>query len=355
MLNLPLFQLKSVYIIYMDQKNDYIKKYLKYKNKYLSTIKDVPQSGAYFPEYDQLAMMNGKINEVKADANRAAYELLNLLSDMATGKDIWHQIATAESLTGGLIFSTLVDIPFAGWAKYGCFGVYDTDAKRIMLGVSVEDVYTHLCVKQMAIGILKNTNATIAIAVSGNAMATPQHKQQIGEVFIGIAGYKNNEIILSTQVYNFCEDIEKTCGQWFHDNKYKMQLVKHFTSQDTNGISETGKNLGIQQRQIYAPSQLTEMIASYVRNKTTQEAFVLCKQFVIQNNLDIPVFINNDKIKSNTTIRLELSNINQNVNRLLEKSDRKNYPVICTNGDICNSASRNDANDKKEFTKDLIS
>ena len=43
--------------------------------------------------------------------------------------DKFLQIATSESLTAGSIMSILVDIPWGGFLKYGCFGVYDTDAK----------------------------------------------------------------------------------------------------------------------------------------------------------------------------------------------------------------------------------
>ena len=64
-------------------------------------------------------------------------------------------LATAESLTRGLIFSTLVDMPLGGSTKYGCFSVYDTDAKRIFLGVNAGDLYTHRCATEMAVGVLK--------------------------------------------------------------------------------------------------------------------------------------------------------------------------------------------------------
>ena len=58
-----------------------------------------------------------------------------------------------------------------GWCKYGCFGVYDTDAKRVFNSVKVDDVYTHTCAKEMAVGLLKNSNATLAISVTGKCYA----------------------------------------------------------------------------------------------------------------------------------------------------------------------------------------
>ena len=78
-----------------------------------------------------------KLAEVKSNAHQYAVNLLNKI-----GEKNWElQIATAESLTAGLIFSTLGDIPFGGRNKYGCFSVYDTDAKRVLLGVTADDVY----------------------------------------------------------------------------------------------------------------------------------------------------------------------------------------------------------------------
>jgi nicotinamide mononucleotide (NMN) deamidase PncC len=115
------------------------------------------------------------INMLEEYTQHEAYNLLKLLN----GTDI--QIATSESLTAGLIMSTLVKIPWAGWHKYGCTGVYDTDAKRVFNSVMVDDVYTHTCAKEMAIGLLNNSNATLTLAVTGNAMPymddafTPSH------------------------------------------------------------------------------------------------------------------------------------------------------------------------------------
>jgi nicotinamide mononucleotide (NMN) deamidase PncC len=64
--------------------------------------------------------------------------------------------------------------------KYGAFSVYNTDAKRVFLGLRVENVYTRRCAKEMAEGILKNSNATIGIAVTGNAMPYPENKEMLG-------------------------------------------------------------------------------------------------------------------------------------------------------------------------------
>ena len=168
----------------------YKKKYLKYKKKYL----DSNQKGGRYSTKE--VKFGDRIIYWKIDAHEKAHTLLKKINKIARDStwEIQHQIATSESLTGGLIFSTLVNVPEVGWAKYGSFGVYDTNAKRISLGVKTKDVYTHQCAKEMAIGVLKNSNASLAISITGNAMPLqdkPEDMRKLGEVFIGIAGYKN--------------------------------------------------------------------------------------------------------------------------------------------------------------------
>jgi nicotinamide mononucleotide (NMN) deamidase PncC len=67
----------------------------------------------------------------------------------------------------------------------------------------------------MATKLLLNSNATTAIAVSGNAMSDQDNiesMKKMGEVFIGVATYikvPNSDeikIIVSTQVINFCNE-----------------------------------------------------------------------------------------------------------------------------------------------------
>ena len=214
-------------------------------------------------------------------AHESAYTLLKEMNKRAT-RDSWLQVATSESLTAGLIMATLVDIPWGGYLKYGCFGVYDTDAKRVFNKVSVDDVYTHRCAKEMAIGILKNSNATIAIAVTGNAMPLNDHVDMLGEVFIGIAGYdKDGNIIYITRSINACiennvDEFKQTCKQW-----YKT-------------IKEDKK---------YNPRTATALVSQEIRNYTTYKALDLCVEFINKNEPQAPKFVldrkrENEKIDS---------------------------------------------------------
>lgn len=76
-------------------------------------------------------------------------------------------VVTAESLTGGMIVSSLVDVPLYGPYIYGGFATYDSDAKRQFLGVAVGDVYTKECSLEMAEGAVANSRALVGLAVTG--------------------------------------------------------------------------------------------------------------------------------------------------------------------------------------------
>lgn len=231
------------------------------------------------PTYESLLPpkeANATLKTIEDMAHRAAYELLVELNSRAK-QDKWLQICTSESLTAGMIMATLVDIPWGGYLKYGAFGVYDTDAKRVFNKVEVDDVYTHRCAKEMAVGILKNSNASLAIAVTGNAMPLNEHVDMLGEVFIGIASYKNkpsgdSEIIYSTYSINACDndlvDFQKTCKEWYETIKTNSK---------------------------YNPRDRTALVSREIRNYTTYKALTLCKEFVQRNNPDVPDFVFNRK------------------------------------------------------------
>jgi nicotinamide mononucleotide (NMN) deamidase PncC len=191
------------------------------------------------------------ILKIKTAATMKGYELLQLINSQAiwadkksnpNDVDRYLQIATSESLTCGLLMSTLVDIPWGGFMKYGVFGVYDTDAKRVFNNVSVDNVYTHKCASEMAIGILKNSNATLAISVTGNAMPLNDFANKLGEVFIGIAGYNDrDEIIFVTKSINMCiendfDEFKSHCERWYNtivvDKKYNSRNATATVSQE---------------------------------------------------------------------------------------------------------------------------
>jgi len=170
--------------------------------------------------------------------------------------------------------SSLVKLPVAGWCKYGGFAVYDTDAKRVYNSVQVDDVYTHKCAKEMAVGQLNNSNATLAISVTGNAMPYFEEKNRLGEVFIGIAGYRNSDevIIYETHVVNGCLDekidFSDKCKSWL-----RSQTVE----------------------KPYAKRSDTATVSRIIRNYTALKSIELATDFIINNDLTVPGFIKERK------------------------------------------------------------
>ena len=82
--------------------------------------------------------------------------------------------ATAESCTGGMIISTLTDIPGSSSMVDRGFVTYSNDAKIEMLGVSPVTLDAHGAVSretaiEMAAGALARSHAGIAISVTGIA------------------------------------------------------------------------------------------------------------------------------------------------------------------------------------------
>ena len=83
-------------------------------------------------------------------------------------------VATAESCTGGLIAGAITDIAgSSAWFDRG-FVTYSNEAKMEMLGVTKATLDEHGAVseataREMVAGALRNSGATIAVAVTGIA------------------------------------------------------------------------------------------------------------------------------------------------------------------------------------------
>lgn len=104
-----------------------------------------------------------------------------------------HQLASAESCTGGLIAKTLTDLAgSSAWFDCG-FVTYSNAAKSAMLGVdpAVLDEYgavSEPVVKSMCRGALEKSEANLVVAVSG--IAGPGGgtvEKPVGTVWIGWA------------------------------------------------------------------------------------------------------------------------------------------------------------------------
>ncbi|MER7798125.1 nicotinamide-nucleotide amidohydrolase family protein [Microbacterium sp. NPDC096154] len=106
-------------------------------------------------------------------------------------------IGVAESLTGGLVVSTLVDVPGASASVRGGVVAYDTALKASLLGVDPELLAEHGPVhpevaRQMADGVRRamavdGEPADVGVATTGIAGPDSPDGQRIGTVHIGVA------------------------------------------------------------------------------------------------------------------------------------------------------------------------
>jgi nicotinamide-nucleotide amidase len=102
-------------------------------------------------------------------------------------------LATAESLTGGLLGAAITAVPGASAAYVGGVVAYATPMKHRLAGVDADLLATQGPVSErtamaLAAGVREATDADWAIATTGVAGPTSQDGHEPGEVWVGIAG-----------------------------------------------------------------------------------------------------------------------------------------------------------------------
>lgn len=102
-------------------------------------------------------------------------------------------VATAESLTGGMISAALVEIPGASSVVRGGFVTYQTDTKTVLLDVPADVIEMHNVVSaEVAVGMAKGTREKLGvdIAVSATGLAGPDGgtpERPVGTVYLGVS------------------------------------------------------------------------------------------------------------------------------------------------------------------------
>lgn len=136
-----------------------------------------------------------------------ASEILQLCRESHT------HIAVAESLTGGLLSASFVDVAGASDVFLGSVVAYQNEIKQDILGVSRELLATRGAVDskvacQMALGVRSrfalasriSVDGVISVSTTGVAGPKSTQFQPVGKVFIGISGSKLNE---KSQAFEF--------------------------------------------------------------------------------------------------------------------------------------------------------
>jgi nicotinamide-nucleotide amidase len=96
-------------------------------------------------------------------------------------------LGVAESLTGGLIASRLVDVPGASTWFRGGVVAYDSAVKHAVLGVPDGPVVTEAAAVAMAEGARRVLGSSVGLGITGVAGPEPQEDQPPGTVFVGLA------------------------------------------------------------------------------------------------------------------------------------------------------------------------
>ncbi|WP_069160232.1 CinA family protein [Nocardia altamirensis] len=109
-------------------------------------------------------------------------------------------VATAESLTAGLLSATIAGVPGASAVLRGGVVVYATELKHSLGGVSAEVLQTEGPVaastaEQLAVGARTRCGADWGVALTGVAGPDTQDGHPVGTVFLGLAGPGHTEVM----------------------------------------------------------------------------------------------------------------------------------------------------------------
>jgi len=126
-------------------------------------------------------------------------------------------VATAESLTGGLLGAAITDVPGSSRVYRGGVVAYPSDVKQSLLGVPSDLVAAHgvvsgECAEAMARGVRDLLAASYGVATTGVAGPDPQEGHPAGTVWIAVAGSGTTEARLLELGGGRAEVRRATCG-----------------------------------------------------------------------------------------------------------------------------------------------
>ncbi|MDD6051387.1 MAG: CinA family protein [Clostridiales bacterium] len=109
-------------------------------------------------------------------------------------------VATCESLTGGMIASTLVDVPGASQVVRGGLVTYQTDTKTLLAGVPAaliaeKGVVSAEVARAMAEGARAKLQSDIAVSATGMASPGTKDEPPAGMVFVGVSSGRASRAI----------------------------------------------------------------------------------------------------------------------------------------------------------------
>lgn len=101
-------------------------------------------------------------------------------------------VATAESLTAGLLAATIADVPGASAVLRGGLVVYATELKHVLADVPREVLARHGAVSAetalaLATGAAARCGASVGIGLTGVAGPDEQEGRPVGTVYVGVS------------------------------------------------------------------------------------------------------------------------------------------------------------------------
>ncbi|MGX6962539.1 competence/damage-inducible protein A [Vagococcus xieshaowenii] len=123
-------------------------------------------------------------------------------------KDSHATLAVAESLTAGLVQSTLGQLPGVSEVFVGGFVTYSNEMKQQLLGVEEATLAKHgavsrECAKEMAVNTRRLTGADYALSLTGVAGPSEVEGKAVGTTWIALA---KPDGTVQTQAYRFTRD-----------------------------------------------------------------------------------------------------------------------------------------------------
>ena len=108
-------------------------------------------------------------------------------------------LATAESLTGGLVAATIVDVPGASAVFRGGLVAYATELKAALVGVPNDLLKARGAVdpdvaRALARGARERCGADWGLATTGVAGPDPQDGHPVGRVYVAVSGPGVDEV-----------------------------------------------------------------------------------------------------------------------------------------------------------------
>lgn len=109
-------------------------------------------------------------------------------------------VATAESLTGGLVAAALTDPPGASAAFRGAIVAYHSDLKSRLLGVDAQLLAAGGAVqpavaRQLAAGARAALASTWGVGTTGAAGPEPSDGKPVGTVYVAVSGPGVDEVV----------------------------------------------------------------------------------------------------------------------------------------------------------------